>query len=59
VFKVQSRSEDKHASKLAAAKAWVGVIVFLVACSLVGAAEKRPIDIIEDKSFLIEEAYNS
>jgi hypothetical protein len=40
------------------AKAWLVVIFFLVGFSVVGAAEKRPIDIIEDNSFLIEEAYN-
>lgn len=38
--------------------AWVGVIFFFVRFSIVDAAEKRPIDTIEDNSFLIEEAYN-
>jgi hypothetical protein len=58
MFKVQSLSGDNHSSKLAASKAWVVGIFFLVGFSVVGAAEKRPIDIIEDNSFLIEEAYN-
>jgi Putative MetA-pathway of phenol degradation len=58
MFKVQSLSGEDHSSKLAAANAWVGVIFFLTSFSVVGAAEKRPIDIIEDNSFLIEEAYN-
>jgi hypothetical protein len=39
-------------------KAWLLLIVFFVGFSVVDAAEKRPIDIIEDNSFLIEEAYN-
>jgi hypothetical protein len=58
MFKVQSLSRDDHSSKLAAANAWVGVIFFLASFSVVDAAEKRPIDVIEDNSFLIEEAYN-
>jgi hypothetical protein len=58
MFKIQSLSGDDHSSKLAAANAWVWLIFFLASFSVVGAAEKRPIDIIEDNSFLIEEAYN-
>jgi hypothetical protein len=41
-----------------ASKAWLLVIFLLMGFSVAGAAEKRPIDIIEDNSFLIEEAYN-
>jgi hypothetical protein len=57
-FKVQSLSGGNHSSKLAAARACVGLILFLVGFSVVDAAQNRPIDIIEDSSFLIEEAYN-
>jgi hypothetical protein len=54
MFNVQSLSGHDHSSKLSTANAWVGVIFFLVGFSVVDAAEKRPIDIIEDNSFLIE-----
>jgi hypothetical protein len=37
-------------------KAWVVLVVFLA--GLGHAAEKQPIEVIEDNSFLIEEAYN-
>ena len=40
------------------AKLWLSVAVVLCAVSMAWAAEKRPIDVIEDNSFLIEEAYN-
>lgn len=42
----------------AVAKLWQSVAVVLCAFSLAWAAEERPIDVIEDNSFLIEEAYN-
>ena len=40
------------------AKLWPSVAVVLCAVSMVWAEDKRPIDVIEDNSFLIEEAYN-
>ena len=40
------------------AKLWLSVAVALCAVSMVWAEDKRPIDVIEDNSFLIEEAYN-
>ena len=40
------------------AKLWLSVAVVFCAVSMARAAEKRPIDVIEDNSFLIEEAYN-
>ena len=40
------------------AKLWLSVAVVLCAVSMVWAEDKRPIDVIEDNSFLIEEAYN-
>jgi hypothetical protein len=58
MFKVQSLSGGNHSSKLAAVRVCGGLIFFLVGFSVVDAAQNRPIDIIEDNSFLIEEAYN-
>ena len=40
------------------AKLWLSVAVVLCAVSMAWAAEKRPIEVIQDDSFLIEEAYN-
>lgn len=40
------------------AQAWVLVIVLLAGLTMAFAAEQEPIDVIEDNSFLIEEAYN-
>jgi Putative MetA-pathway of phenol degradation len=38
--------------------AWVSAVFVFLGCFLAQAAEKRPIDVIEDNSFLVEEAYN-
>ncbi len=40
------------------AKLWLSVAVVLCAVSMAWAAEKQPIEVIQDDSFLIEEAYN-
>jgi Putative MetA-pathway of phenol degradation len=37
---------------------WAVTLWAVLFCSVVRAADKRPIDVIEDNSFLIEEAYN-
>jgi hypothetical protein len=37
---------------------WAVILWAVLFSSVAGAAEKRPIDVIEDNSFLIEEAYN-
>ena len=41
-----------------APKAWAVLMFVFAGLSVAGAAEQRPIDVIEDNSFLIEEAYN-
>lgn len=40
------------------AKLWLSIGIVLGGFSIASAAEERPIDVIEDNSFLIEEAYN-
>ncbi|MGH7872864.1 MAG: transporter [Candidatus Binatia bacterium] len=40
------------------AKSWLSVGIVLWMFSIAAGAEQRPIDVIEDNSFLIEEAYN-
>ena len=37
---------------------WTVILWAVLLCSMARAAEERPIDVIEDNSFLIEEAYN-
>ena len=37
---------------------WALILCAVLFCSVARAAEERPIDVIEDNSFLIEEAYN-
>jgi len=39
-------------------KAWVAAIFWVYGLTVVAAAQQEPIEIIEDNSFLIEEAYN-
>jgi hypothetical protein len=39
-------------------RGWASSVLLLVGFALAQAAEKRPIDVIEDNSFLVEEAYN-
>jgi len=41
-----------------AAKSWLFIFFAMAGLSFVQAAEERPIDVISDNSFLIEEAYN-
>ena len=40
------------------AKLWLSIGIVLGGFSIASAADERPIDVIEDNSFLIEEAYN-
>src|SRR5206468_7864303 len=39
-------------------KAWVAAIFLVSGLTVVASAQQQPIEVIEDNSFLIEEAYN-
>ena len=41
-----------------AVRGWASIVLLFVGFALAQGAEKRPIDVIEDNSFLVEEAYN-